>query len=117
MHRLIFALFLMACAVAHAAPAAQAAQAANAPPAIKPGWTVVLEPVPEAELRQIVVTEDESTRIEEVRVRGQTVKVTVQPKNAPAYEIIVGDASHELSPGAGSTRGAIGKSVWRLFAF
>ena len=92
-----------------------AAQAAVTPPAIKPGWTVV--PEPEPELRHIVVTEDESTRIEEVRVHGQTVKVTVQPKNAPSYEIIVGDASHELSPGAGSTRGAIGKSVWHVLDF
>ena len=104
MRRLFFALFLLANV---------AAQAAEAPPAIKPGWTVVAEP----EVRQIIVTEDDSTRIEEVRVRGQTVKVTVQPKNAPAYEIIVGDASHELSPGAGSTRGAIGKSVWRVLDF
>lgn len=107
MPRLIFALFLLAYALAHAA------QAADAPPAVKPGWTVV----PEPEVRQIIVTEDESTRIEEVRVRGQTVKLTVQPKNAPAYEIIVGDASRELSPGAGSTRGAIGKSVWRVLDF
>jgi hypothetical protein len=104
MRRLIFALFMLATAAAYAA---------DAPPAIKPGWTVL----PEPELRQVVVTEDDSTRIEELRVRGQTVKVTVQPKNAPAYEIIVGDASHELSPGAGSTRGAIGKSVWRLVDF
>ena len=104
MHRLFCTLFMLACAATHAA---------DAPPAIKPGWTVL----PEPELRQIVVTEDESTRIEEVRARGQTVKVTVQPKNAPAYEIIVGDASHELSPGAGSTRGAIGKSVWRVLDF
>ncbi len=105
MHRLFFALFLLANVAAHAADAP--------PPATKPGWTVL----PEPELRQIIVTEDESTRIEEVRVRGQTVKVTVQPKNAPAYEIIVGDASRELSPGAGSTRGAIGKSVWRVLDF
>lgn len=104
MRRLIFALFTLATGAAYAA---------DAPPTIKPGWTVL----PEPEVRQVVVTEDESTRIEEVRVRGQTVKVTVQPKNAPAYEIIVGDASHELSPGAGSTRGAIGKSVWRLVDF
>ena len=110
MPRLIFALFLLAYATTHAA------QAAEVPPAIKPGWAVL----PEPEVRPTsvtVVTEDESTRIEEVRVRGQTVKVTVQPKNAPAYEIIVGDASRELSPGAGSTRGAIGKSVWRVLDF
>ena len=81
-----------------------AASAADVAPATKPGWTVI---------------EDDSTRIEELRVRGQTQKVTIQPKNgvAPAYEIIVGNGSHELSPGAGSTRGAIGKSVWRVLDF
>lgn len=91
-----------------------AAHAADAVPAIKPGWTVLTEP----EVRQTVI-EDDSTRIEEIRVRGQTQKVTIQPKNgvAPSYEIIVGNGSHELSPGAGSTRGAIGKSVWRVLDF
>ena len=114
MPRLLFVLFLLANA---SVQAAYAAPAADRQPAIKSGWTVVPEPLPEPEVRQVIVTEDESTRIEEVRVRGQTVKVTVQPKNAPAYEIIVGDASRELSPGAGSTRGAIGKSVWRVLDF
>jgi hypothetical protein len=68
---------------------------------------------------QTTVIEDDSTRIEELRVRGQTQKVTIQPKNSkfPAYEIIMGDAGRELSPGASSTRGAAGKSVWRLLNF
>lgn len=96
MHRTSF-LALCLCVTA-------VARAADIPPATKPGWTVI---------------EDDNTRIEELRVRGQTQKVTIQPKNgvAPAYEIIVGNGSHELSPGAGSTRGAIGKSVWRVLDF
>ncbi|MBN8489007.1 MAG: hypothetical protein J0M20_14950 [Burkholderiales bacterium] len=36
------------------------------------------------------VTEDEQVRIEELRVRGQTRRLTVQPKikGLPAYEIV-----------------------------
>ncbi|MFN5046553.1 MAG: hypothetical protein ACK5F2_00530 [Roseateles sp.] len=74
--------------------------------------------VPEPQVKQIVL-EDDHTRVEELRVRGQTQKVTVQPKNskAPAYEIIMGDGSRDLSAGPGSTRGAAGQRVWRLLDF
>lgn len=91
------------------------AHAADDKPAIKPGWTLLPEST-EAKVEQIVL-EDDNTRIEELRVRGQTQKVTIKPKDAPSYEIIMGDGSHELSPGAGSTRGAIGKRVWRVLDF
>jgi hypothetical protein len=100
-----------------AAFSVQAADAVPAaPPAVKPGWTVVPDTTNEPEVRK-TVTEDDGTRIEELRVRGQLVKLTVFPKNAPAYEIVLGDASHDLSPGLGSTRGAIGKTVWRVLDF
>ena len=72
--------------------------------------------MPDAQVK-LTIIEDESTRIEELRVRGQTQKVTVQPKNAPAYEIIMGDGSRELSPGPGSTRGAAGQRVWHVLNF
>jgi hypothetical protein len=62
-----------------------------------------------------VVSEDESTRIEELRVRGITRRVVVQSKlpGAPAYEI--GSASD----GRDSTqdRRSEGRSLWQLFAF
>lgn len=73
---------------------------------------------PEPKVEHIIV-EDDGNRIEEVKVRGQTQKVTVQPKNskAPAYEIVMGDGSRELSPGPGSNRGTVGQRVWRLLSF
>ncbi|MFY7866164.1 MAG: hypothetical protein ACOVRJ_15120 [Roseateles sp.] len=79
---------------------------------------VVAAGVPDAQVTDIVI-EDDSTRIEELRVRGQTQKVTVQPKNSklPSYEIIMGDGSRDLSPGAGTTRGAAGRRVWSLLNF
>jgi hypothetical protein len=76
------------------------------------------ESVGDAKVVETVV-EDDSTRIEELRVRGQTQKVTVQPKNSklPSYEIIMGDGSRDLSPGAGTTRGAAGRRVWSVLSF
>ena len=67
----------------------------------------------------VCTSDDTSTRIEELRVRGETRKITVQPKNsaAPAYEIIVGDASHDLSAGANTSRDTVGKRVWRVLDF
>jgi hypothetical protein len=96
---------------------AQAADKPEAPP-VKPGWTVLPDEVPDGKVDQRVI-EDDNTRIEELRVRGETRKITVHPKNskAPAYEIIVGDATHDLSPGANTTRDTVGKRVWRVLDF
>jgi hypothetical protein len=68
---------------------------------------------------QHTVIEDDSARIDELRVRGQVQRITVTPKGAlkQGYEIIPGDGSREMSDGAGSTRGAAGKRVWRVFNF
>lgn len=95
---------LLAASACSAALAAEASEAAA--------------PVADAKVVETVV-EDDSTRIEELRVRGQTQKVTVQPKNSklPSYEIIMGDGSRDLSPGAGTTRGAAGRRVWSVLSF
>ena len=67
---------------------------------------------------QRTVMEDKGARIEELRVRGQTQRISVQPKGgAQAYEIIPSDAAREVSEGAGSTRGAAGKRVWPVLNF
>jgi hypothetical protein len=65
------------------------------------------------------VIEDEGARIEELRVRGQTQRITVTPKvgTKQSYEIITGDGSRDLSEGASSTRGAAGKRVWHVLSF
>ncbi|MEO7151711.1 MAG: hypothetical protein ABIX46_08395 [Burkholderiaceae bacterium] len=72
----------------------------------------------EPEVRQGVV-EDNGSKIEELRVRGQAQRIVVSPKVGPRtrYEIITGDGSRELSDGAGSTRGATGKRVWNVLNF
>lgn len=68
---------------------------------------------------QRTVVEDKGARIEELRVRGQTQRITVKPKGAivQGYEIIPADAAREVSEGAGSTRGAAGKRVWPVLNF
>ena len=87
-------------------------------PPVKPGWTVLPDEVPDAKVEEIVL-EDDNTRIEELRVRGQTQKVKVHKKNsrAPDYEIIMGDAGHDWTYEAGGTRFSIGQRVWRLFDY
>ena len=58
------------------------------------------------------VQEDDNTRIEELRVRGETQRIVVKSKvgGAPAYEIV--------PPNAGrSVAGASGQRVWHLLSF
>jgi hypothetical protein len=64
---------------------------------------------------QHTVIEDEGSRIEELRVRGQTQRITVTTKQGgkSSYQIITSDGSRELTVGPGAT----GKSVWSVLSF
>lgn len=66
---------------------------------------------------QHIVVEGENSRVEELRVRGQTRSVTVKNKNAPTYEIVIGDGSRDLSSDGGAQKGAAGQRVWRVLSF
>lgn len=68
---------------------------------------------------QHIVIEDEGTRIEELRVRGATQRITVTPKvgTKKSYEILPADASREDFEAAGATRGTAGKRVWHVLSF
>jgi hypothetical protein len=107
----IAALCLPCAAQAPAGAAAEAASAARAEP---PPTASVPQRGGEPQVRRIV-SEDEAVRIDELRVRGITRKVTVQSKlpGAPAYEIGTttdgGDVAQERRPG--------GRSLWQLFSF
>lgn len=83
-------------------------------PAASPAAASPAEP----RVQQIVI-EDEGSRIEELRVRGATQRITVKPKvgTTQGYEIIVGDGSRDLSDGVNTSRGAAGKRVWHLLSF
>jgi hypothetical protein len=62
-----------------------------------------------------VVSEDETMRIDELRVRGITRRVLVQSKlpGAPAYEIGSASDGRDVT----QDRRSEGRSLWQLFAF
>jgi hypothetical protein len=101
--------------------AAHAGDAVPAMPSPEPGAVraaETAEPRGKEPVIKRTVIEDRSAHIEELRVRGQLQKVTVDPKGgAPGYEIIVGGGEHEFSEGKNPTRGAVGKRVWNVFRF
>jgi hypothetical protein len=66
-----------------------------------------------------ITHEDSLSRIEELRVGGQTQSIEVQPKNgAPAYQITT---EQGLAPArgdvAGQRTGNAGRSSWRILSF
>ena len=100
-----------------AAALAIAAAAASAPLAAAETEAAATAGAGEPAVRHTVI-EDGRARIDEVRVRGQLRRVTVDPKGrAPGYEIITGDDSRDLSDGTNTSRGAAGKRVWNVFRF
>jgi hypothetical protein len=64
---------------------------------------------------QRIRIEDDAVRIDELRVRGQTQKISVKPKlaGAKAYDIVPGAAGSDPSLHRDST----GQRVWNLFSF
>ncbi len=104
------ALFALALALPSFAALAQAA--APKPPAA----STTAEGEPRV---QHIVIEDEGSRIEELRVRGATQRITVQPKlgTTKGYEILTGDGSRDLGEGVNTSRGAAGKRVWNVLNF
>ncbi|MBL8350554.1 MAG: hypothetical protein JNL87_09585 [Burkholderiaceae bacterium] len=64
---------------------------------------------------QHIVAEDDKVRVEELRVRGQTQRITVNPKveGAKSYEIHTRPGGSDPSKG----REGVGQSLWQLFSF
>ncbi|MDP1740329.1 MAG: hypothetical protein Q8M51_16300 [Polaromonas sp.] len=109
---------VLACAPAYSQTAAPAPTAAAVPaPAITPRDNPVSSR-PEPSIQRIR-TEDAGSRIDEVRVGGETQSITVQPKaNVPAYEVLPADGTKgggtaPSTSGAGSS----GKRVWNVLKF
>ena len=64
-------------------------------------------------------TEDSGSRIDEVRVGGETQSITVQPKtgsNVPAYEVRPSNSTQGSAPGS-SSNGTTGSRVWNVLKF
>jgi hypothetical protein len=93
------------------APAAPAAL----PPAAE---TAALPERGEPNVKHTVI-EDNGSKIDELRVRGQVQHVVVTPKVGPkkSYEIIVGRSGRAAVDGTGGADSAVGKRVWNVLAF
>ena len=104
------------CAAQTAAPAARAASAATAATPVPAG------PTPAARGEQVIQrirTEDAGSRIDEVRVGGQTQSITVQPKigvNVPSYEVKPSDTANGAAPST-SKGDTTGSRVWNVLKF
>lgn len=65
------------------------------------------------------ISEDEHVRIAEQRVRGQTQRISVQPKaaggaaSAPAYEVLPAPGGQDPS----QSRDSAGRRVWPVLSF
>lgn len=67
--------------------------------------------------RQVV--EDDAVRIDELRVRGQTQRIVVQPKKGllRAYEVLPLEGGRDPSQTRNGSPGAAGKRVWQVLSF
>lgn len=73
----------------------------------------------EAAVERIVI-EDEGSRVEELRERGQIRHVRVQPRQGAGYEVLPIDAGRDPSQGhglGGGSRGTGGQRVWHFLSF
>ena len=103
----MMALTLLLCPAARAQTSLPAAQQIVAPPGR-----------PDQKIERIR-TEDAGSRIDEIRVGGQTQSITVQPKtgdNLPAYEVKPTDNSRGFAP-PGTSGGTTGSRIWNVFKF
>jgi hypothetical protein len=90
-------------AEATSSPAAQA-KADSARPAGRPDQQI-----------ERIRTQDAGSRIDELRVGGETQSITVQPAaNVPAYEVKPTDTSRA---GSASDTGSTGSRFWNVFKF
>ena len=105
--------------VAHDPAAAHDPAGAHQAATVAPDPATAVRPrAGEPEVKHTVIN-GETTRIDELRVRGVTQRITVTTKgpDGTSYEIITGDGSRDLSDGANTSRGAAGKRVWRILNF
>ena len=116
MHHPICSLLLAGAAAALAGAPALAQTVAPAP-ALQPG-TNPSSTRPDPAIQRIR-TEDAGSRIDELRVGGETQSITVQPKaDVPAYEVLPSEATKGGGTGPSkSGPGATGSRVWNVLKF
>ena len=76
------------------------------------------QPVSPRDRIERITNEDALTRIDEVRVGGETKSIEVQPKNgAPAYQIQPDNGNGAGGESGGKRTGNAGRSSWRILNF
>jgi hypothetical protein len=116
-HRPFLLAALLAVPLVNGAASASA-QTAPAPPAVKSADKPTDKSTgrPDRAIERIR-TEDAGSRIDELRVGGETQSITVQPAaNVPAYEVRPMDASRAGSGSAADT-GSTGSRFWNILKF
>ncbi len=119
---------LLACAAAHAAdpaPAPASVTPSEPPITTRAPATPLVENAEVNRPRagepavQRTVIEDRLSKVEELRVRGQLQKVTVDNKgHAPNYEVLTHDGARDIADGGiVGLGGAAGKRVWNVLRF
>ena len=118
----IYALMLAGLAAFSMSPV----RAQTAPgPGAAPATTPAVEPAsnkpggrPDRAIERIR-TEDAGSRIDELRVGGETQSITVQPKaNVPAYEVQPSDGARGAAkPSDAGNTGTTGSRFWNIFKF
>ncbi|MGA0572441.1 hypothetical protein ACO2Q9_17130 [Variovorax sp. VNK109] len=101
--------------------AALLAAASLAQAQVPPPPDLAREPVPADRSNQKIeriVVEDAGSRVDEVRVGGQTQSITVQPKtNVPGYEVKPADGVRAPLPVREGASGGGGTRVWSIGKF
>lgn len=83
----------------------------------QPGAPEPLEPRKNQKIERIVV-EDAGSRVDELRVGGETKSITVQPKAAvPAYEMLPSDLARSRPADRRDGMASGSQRVWNVLAF
>jgi hypothetical protein len=85
--------------------------------ALAPATLLAQERNPVEPKVQRTVIEDDSVRIEELRVRGLNTSLVVKPKHAAEYEVVPTPGGRDPSQGRIGSQGAAGQRVWNVFKF
>ena len=109
-------ILLRASLIAAAIAALPLAQAQSSAPAVGEQAKPAAETRPDKKIQRIR-TEDAGTRIDELRVGGETQQITVQPKNGgAAYEVRPAEGARGTAP-ASSNNDTNGSRVWNVLKF
>jgi hypothetical protein len=117
--RLWIRLAFVAAGIACAAAAWAQSEAPAAPVPTAAASDAQADAVPqrggEPAIRRSTV-EDDNLRVDELRVRGETKRITVQGKRGgpTSYEIVPAEGGRDPSSGA---KGSAGQRVWQVFSF